>query len=126
MLTASGFMVEEFALVKGKSGMEHEISLYAYNERNQTIVLFIKLSKSQIDDTEINKTLVEVLDITPSKTIFIGIPSVSERAKAMASTHGIDVVTGKDPNEIISLVEQILAKGISVQTNSQPDPAGGL
>jgi len=124
MLTASGFMVEEFALVKGKSGMEHEISLYAYNNSNQTIVLFIKLSKSQIDDTEINKTLVEVIDIDPTQTIFIGIPSVSERAKAMAATHGIDIVTGKNPNEIVSLVEQILAKGIPVQSNPQSESIG--
>ena len=52
--------------------------------------------------------LVKVLDTSPSVAILIGIPSVSEIAKALAASHNISVIAGKDFAEILDRVEQIL------------------
>lgn len=119
ILTSLGFIVEELSMVKGKSGMTHQTNIYAHNNENKTVAVFIKSSKNEIDDAEINSVLVRVLDIYPTLAIFIGIPSVSEMAKAMAAAHGMTIVTGKDVREIAVSVEQILSKEISMTTNSR-------
>lgn len=103
-----GFTIEPSSTVKGKSGVMHKASIYAYNRENKTILIDIKSSESEIGDAEINSMLVKVLDTSPSVAILIGIPSVSEMAKSLAASHNISVVTGKEFTEILGTVEQIL------------------
>jgi hypothetical protein len=112
LLTTHGFIVEELSNVKGKSGVSHHTDIFAHNEKNQTVAVFIKSANEIIEDTEVNSILVNILDIGPTVTIFIGIPSVSERAKAMASTHNVKIVTGKDVDKIIIDVEKIISEKI--------------
>jgi len=118
IFSSRGFVVEEFASVKGKSGVAHQTSLYAHDNQNKTIAVFIKSSKNPIEDSEVNAIIVNVLDISPSRTILIAMPSVSERAKTMAASHGVSVVTGKEPNQITATIEQMLSRGLAVQANS--------
>jgi len=103
-----GFTIEPSSSVKGKSGVMHKTSIYAYNRENKTILIDIKSSETEIGDAEINSMLVKVLDTSPSVAILIGIPSVSEMAKSLAVSHNISVVTGKEFTEILDSVEQIL------------------
>ena len=121
ILTSLGFAVEEFAVVKGKSGVSHQTSVYAHNNENKTIAIFIKSSETAIKDAEVNSMLVNVLDISPTRTILIAIPSVSEMAMTMAAAHGVSVVTGSDFKEILATVEQILSKGVSVSQDPRID-----
>lgn len=114
ILNSLGFTVAELTSVKGKSGVSHQTDIFAQNNENKTIAVFIKTAKEVVEETEINSTLVSVLDINPTWTIFIGIPSVSERASAMASTHKMIVVTGKDLNQLISDVEKKISEEISL------------
>ncbi len=103
-----GFTIEPSSSVKGKSGVMHKASIYAYNSENKTILIDIKSSESEIGDAEMNSMLVKVLDTSPSLAILIGIPSVSEMAKSLAASHSISVVTGKEFTEILDSVEHIL------------------
>ncbi|MGQ0376247.1 MAG: hypothetical protein ACT4OW_01925 [Nitrososphaerota archaeon] len=118
-LTAAGFIVEELSNVKGKSGISHHTDIFAHNEKNQTVAIFIKSAHEMVDDAEINSTLVNILDISPTLTIFIGIPLVSERAIAMAAAQNMMIVTGKETDKIISAVEKILSEKISISADSQ-------
>lgn len=118
LLISHGFTVEESSAVKGKSGVEHMTNIYAYNNQNKTILIDIRGSDTGVDDTEVVSTFVKVLDIYPTKAIFIGIPSVSDKAKAMAAAHNISIVTGRDFSEIFAMVDQILSKGISTPANT--------
>jgi len=108
LFTNQGFTVDSMIAIKGKSGISHPISIYAENKQN-TVAVFIKSARDEVPDTEINDVLVNVLDISPSLTILIGIPSISERAKAMATSNGISLVSGKEINEIVSQVTTILS-----------------
>lgn len=108
MSVFDGFAVEGSSAVKGKSGVMHKASIYAYNRENKTVIIDIKSAESEIGDAEVNSMLVKVLDISPSVAILIAVPSVSETAKALAAAHNISVVTGKDFAEILGAVEQIL------------------
>lgn len=118
-LTSLGFMVEELANVKGKSGMSHHTDIFAHNEKNQTVVILVKSANEIVDDVDINSTLVNVVDIGPTWAIFIGIPTVSERAKAMAATQNMMIVTGRESDKIIFGVEKMLSEKISIAADSQ-------
>jgi len=118
LLITHGFAVEESSAVKGKSGVAHTSSIYAYNNVNKTILIDVKGSETSIDDTDVIATFVKVLDISPTIAIFIGIPSVSDKAKAMAVVHNISIVTGKNFQEILTKIDQILSKDISAPTST--------
>ncbi len=122
-LTTYGFAVEDSPSVKGKSGVAHTVSLYAYNKANQTILVDIKGAEAEIDDAEVTATFVKVLDIAPTIAIFVGIPSVSKRARAMTAAH-IAVVTGKNANEIIAQIDAVLARHftkVAPSTGNKPE-----
>lgn len=102
------FVVEESSTVKGKSGIAHKTSLYAKNNQNKTVVIDLKVSEGAVEDTEVNSMIVKVLDISPTMSIFIGIPSVSDSAKAMAAASNVSIITGNNLSEILSSVEQII------------------
>ena len=113
-LTSLGFTVEELSAVKGKSGVSHQTNIFAHNNENKTIAVFIKTAKEAVDDIEVNATVVNVIDISPTWAVFIGIPTISERAKAMASTHKMIIVTGNDHNKITSDVAKKLSEEIAI------------
>ena len=121
IMESLGFRVDELSQVQGKSGMMHEVSMSASNEKNQTIIVFIKNAKELVDDAEVNSILVNVFDIAPTKTIFIGIPNVSERAKKLGDINNIAVITGNDVREITSSVENTLTREFSGQTKDSSD-----
>lgn len=114
VLTSLGFAVEELSAVKGKSGVSHQTNIFAHNNENKTIAVFVKTAKEAVDDIEVNATVVNVIDISPTWAVFIGIPTVSERAKAMASTHKMIIVTGNDHNKITSEVAKKLSEEIAI------------
>ena len=114
VLTSLGFTVEELSAVKGKSGVSHQTNIFAHNNEKKTVAVFVKTAKETVDDIEVNATVVNVIDISPTWAVFIGIPTVSERAKAMASTHKMIIVTGVDNNKITSDVAKKLSEEIAI------------
>ncbi|MGI0002916.1 MAG: hypothetical protein ACRD91_01680 [Nitrosopumilaceae archaeon] len=114
VITSLGFTVEELSAVKGKSGVSHQTNIFAHNNENKTIAVFIKTAKEIVEDTEVNATVVNVIDISPTWAVFIGIPAISERAIAMASTHKMIIVTGNDHNKIASEVAKKLSEKIAI------------
>ena len=114
VLTSLGFTVEELSAVKGKSGVSHQTNIFAHNNEKKTVAVFVKTAKETVDDIEVNATVVNVIDISPTWAVFIGIPTISERAKAMASTHKMIIVTGVDHNKITSEVAKKLSEEIAI------------
>ena len=114
VLTSLGFTVEELSAVKGKSGVSHQTNIFAHNNEKKTVAVFVKTAKETVDDIEVNATVVNVIDISPTWAVFIGIPTISERAKAMASTHKMIIVTGVDNNKITSDVAKKLSEEIAI------------
>lgn len=113
-IASHGFTVDESSTVKGKSGVTHKVSLYAYNNQNKTIIVEIKSLETEITETEMESMLGKVFDISPTFAIFIGIPSISEKAKAMAGAHNISAITGQNFVDILNSVESILKKLVTM------------
>jgi hypothetical protein len=129
VLSTKDFAVEETPQIKGKSGVMHTASLYAYNRDNKTIVVdVLSAANKEIDDSEVIATFVKVIDTSPTFAIFIAIPGISERARAMSVAYGnIHIVTGSNFAEIIKSVEQIMTKQLQEKTvtvgSSSGEPA---
>lgn len=125
VLSAKDFAVEETPQIKGKSGVMHTASLYAYNRENKTIIVDILSSaNNEVDDAEVIATFVKVIDTSPTFAIFIAIPAISEKARAMSAAYGnIHIVTGTNFANIIKSVEQIITKQLQETTVTVGNPS---
>jgi hypothetical protein len=111
VLSARDFAIEETAQIKGKSGVMHTASLYAYNREGKTILIDIRSAEKEVDDAEVISAFVKVIDVSPNFAIFVAIPGISEKAKAMSANYSnISIVSGKNFAEVIKSVEQVLTK----------------
>ena len=106
------YKVEKDFSLKGKSGHYHHIDLYGKNKDGKTIFLFIKKSDNAIDNSEINSKIIQVLDTSPDISILIGFASISEKAKSIASSYNVSIVTSQDLSQIITSTDHILAKNL--------------
>lgn len=111
-----GFVVQESSSIKGKSGVAHKADLYATNSKNQSILIDIKTSESEVPDTDVHSIIVKVLDVSPFLAILVTIPTVSDAAKTMASSANISVVTGNNIPEIIAAVNEIINSRLSASS----------
>jgi hypothetical protein len=112
LLAAKGFSVEENAQIKGASGVPHTANLFGrMPDTNKTVLIDIRSSEASADDTEVVSLFVKVVDVAPSFAIFVAIPSISDKARAMSAAYSnISIVTGRDFDEIVKLVDEALAK----------------
>jgi len=108
LLGSFGFSAEENYTVNGKSGNNYRINIYGEDELKRTIFIFIKNPNSENDNSELNSKIIEVLDTSPSATILIGFPSISEKAKTITANYNISLITEKDPDKILSSIKEIL------------------
>ena len=110
LLTQHGFNSEENFSQKGKSGHYHNIDLFASNSNNSTIFTFIFKSEKEINESEINAKIIQVLDCTPTKTIIIG--TLSDKAKSIASKYNISVIDSQKLEDVSLPFSQILTDEI--------------
>ena len=103
-----GFETEENHSAKGKSNHYHHVDLYGYNSNGKKIFIFIKKSDTAIDNSEINSKIIQVLDTSPNIAILIGFAEISEKAKSIASSYNISIVSSQEPDKIIPSVEEVL------------------
>lgn len=112
-ITSKDFIVDTAESQTGKSGVSHKISLFAKNNSDQSILIDIKGEENQVNDSEINAFMLKIMDIAPTISIFVAIPSVSNNAKSIAKTYNLSLVTGNDFNKIIGDVEKIIQEKLS-------------
>ena len=113
LLDKHGFESEENHSAKGKSEHYHHIDLYGFDKNGKSIFIFIKKSDEIIDNSEINSKIIQVLDTSPDIAILIGFAAIAEKAKSIASSYNISIVSSKEPNEIIPSVEEVLENQIA-------------
>ncbi len=113
LLQRHGFSVEENYSIKGKSGHYHHIDLFGKTKNGKTIFIFIKKSNNEIDNSEINSKIIQVLDTSPTIAILVGFASISEKAKSIATSYNVSIVSEHDTNKIISSTDDVLNEQLS-------------
>ena len=113
LLGSYGFSSEENYSVTGKSGNQHNINICGFDEQNRTVFIFVKNPNAENDNFELNSKIIAVLDTSPTVSILIGFPSISEKAKAIASNYHISLVSDQQPDAILSSIDKILSEKIT-------------
>lgn len=112
LIDTFGFSANENHTVIGKSGNSYRVNIYGEDESKRTIFIYIKNPNAESDNSELNSKIIEVLDTTPTVTILIGFPSISEKAKTITSNYNISLITEQEPNKILSSIKDILSQKV--------------
>jgi hypothetical protein len=112
LLGSFGFSADENYTVTGKSGNHYRINIFGEDEHKRTVFIYIKNPNGESDNSELNSKIIEVLDTSPTVTILIGFPSISEKAKAITSNYNISLITEQDPHQILSSIKDILSEKV--------------
>jgi len=113
LLGSYGFSAEENYTVTGKSGNNYRINIYGEDKLKRTVFIFIKNPTAENDNSELNSKIIEVLDTSPTATILIGFPLISEKAKTITANYNISLITEKNPDKILSSIKEILETKVS-------------
>ena len=112
LLVSFGFTAKENHTVIGNSGNHYRINIYGEDQHKRTIFIYIRNPNAENDNSELNSKIIEVLDTSPTVTILIGFPSISEKAKTITSNYNISVLTENDPETILVSIKDILASKV--------------
>ena len=112
LLVSFGFTAKENHTVIGKSGNHYRINIYGEDQHKRTIFIYIRNPNAENDNAELNSKIIEVLDTTPTVTILIGFPSISEKAKTITSNYNISVLTDKDPEAVLVSIKDVLTSKV--------------
>ena len=112
LLGSFGFSAEENYTITGKSGNHYRINIFGEDEHKRTVFIYIKNPNAESDNSELNSKIIEVLDTSPTVTLLIGFPSISEKAKAITSNYNISIITEQNPEKILSSIKEILSSKV--------------
>jgi hypothetical protein len=112
LLDSFGFAVEENHTVVGKSGNHYNVNIHGEDEHKRTVFIFIRNPNAENDNSELNSKIIEVLDTSPTVTILIGFPSISEKAKTITSNYNISILTDNNPEKILVSIKDVLASKV--------------
>lgn len=120
LLDEHKFISEEDQSLKGKSGHYHNIDIIATNPNKDTIFLYVIESENQIDESEINSKIIQILDCNPTKTIIIG--NLSNRSKALAARYDISVIDSFENDKVLSSLTNILTETFTTEELENESP----
>lgn len=115
VLIKLGFAVDENYTIKGKSGHDHSIDIYGNNDKNQTIFILI----NDTSDSEVDSKIIQIFDTSPKIALIIGLASVTEKTKAIASKYNVSIISSQNISEIVSETEKILSNRIQKLDGAQ-------
>jgi len=104
MLEIFQFNAEISKMIHGRSGIMHEIDIFAEKRDEPQIRLLIKYKSFMEEDTlRLSDVLcfwAQILDISADQGIILTSCKVSESAAKFAEHHGIQILASKRPNEL--------------------------
>ncbi len=112
LLVSFGFTAKENHTVIGKSGNHYRINIYGEDQHKRTIFIYIRNPNADNDNSELNSKIIEVLDTSPTVTILIGFPSISEKAKTITSNYNISILNENDPENVLASIKDVLANKV--------------
>lgn len=107
LLAKQGLKVEASAVVKGKSGADHNFDIVAYNaDKSKKTVIDIATAETTVSEQPIIALFAKIFDVTPEKAYLIAVPKLNDNAKKMAELYNIQAVEAKNPDEAVAVLKQ--------------------
>jgi predicted RNA-binding Zn-ribbon protein involved in translation (DUF1610 family) len=99
------YKVEMPGQVAGRSGALHRFDAIASKGSSELIVLDVIASEREIEETPIASLYAKVFDVSPTQTILVAIPGLTEKAKKLASLYRIFVIEAIDSQQAADLLK---------------------
>lgn len=107
-----GLHVRSPAIVKGKSGVEHEFLIAFWKGVRYTdspdIIVEISLSDEPVDEMMVLALYAKIIDVGVKKAILAVTPGLNENARKLARIYGIEVVESRDFDKITDDIKKNL------------------
>lgn len=110
LLSGLGFEVSSPSKVRGQSGTEHHIDVYAKNDR-ETVAVQVVVDTKPVGPDAVISFFAKVFDIKPSRAVLVAIPSAVEGARRLVSGYSIDLIEDEDGSGVVEKMGGRLAKG---------------
>jgi hypothetical protein len=110
LLNEFNFKTEFGASVKGKSGNNHKVPIYAKNNSNgETMAIFINRNPEKLSQLDINEILIPILDLGPKNILLLATSDIEDGVKPMAKQYGIEIISDSDLSRIILHVDEFVS-----------------
>lgn len=93
------FKVEMPGQIAGRSGALHRFDAVAMKGPTEVVVLDVIASDKEIDEVPIATMYAKVFDVTPSQSILVAIPRLTDKAKRLASLYRISTIEAENSQQ---------------------------
>lgn len=99
VLESFQYKVEMPGQVAGRSGALHRFDAVASKGPSELLVVDVIASEREIEETPIASLYAKVFDVSPTQTILVAIPSLSDKARRLAALYRMTVVEATDSQQ---------------------------
>lgn len=93
------FKVEMPGQIAGRSGALHRFDAVATKGSAEVVVLDVIASDKEIDEVPIATMYAKIFDVTPSQSILVAIPGLTDKAKRLASLYRISTIEAENSQQ---------------------------
>jgi sugar-specific transcriptional regulator TrmB len=111
-LTDHGYTVEAPATVRGRSGLNHELSLLIRNpmQPGKSLVADLCISKgAALDATALMEPILKLMDIQEAQRVLVAVPGIDRKALELCRFLGLSVVVGEPTSAADELLRMALS-----------------
>jgi len=113
ILKETGYDVEAPSIIRGVSGTSHSFDLVGsktHGSRKTLITLDMAICDGQCGDEHVISVFAKAFDVSPTKSILIAVPALSDTAKKLADLYKLEIIEGQKPEEIAQGFHEALEK----------------
>lgn len=104
---AAGYAVERLRQLKGESGVPHLFDIVATKNGEDTVMV-IASDRAAVGSQDVVGFFAKKVDVHPRQAILIAIPGMTEEARRLANAYGIEVVEGRDLQQVLDQLQDRL------------------
>jgi hypothetical protein len=93
------FKVEMPGQIAGRSGALHRFDAVATKGSSEVVVLDVIASEKQIDEVPVASMYAKIFDVTPTQSILVAMPGLTEKAKRLAGLYRISIVEAESSQQ---------------------------
>jgi len=111
-----GWLFETPAVLKGRSGVEHQFAFAIWNEGREPsgnppdVLADALVSEGEVDSSQVFASLAKIFDVKPWESLLIAVPRLSERARMVARSYDVNVVEAEEVAQLKELVAAALSE----------------
>lgn len=113
ILREAGYEVEVSTAIRGASGTSHSFDLVSsktHGNQRTVITADMAICDGVCGEEHVISVFAKTFDVSPTKSILIAIPGLSDTAKKLANLYKLETVEGAKPEQIAQGLHEVLNK----------------